>query len=58
MNDELANVQTGFRKGRGFRDPIVNIRWVIERAREWQKNIDCCLIHYAKAIDYVEHNIL
>ena len=58
MNQELPDVQAEFRKGREIRDQIVNIRWVIERAREWQKNIDCCLIHYAKAIDYVEHNIL
>ena len=55
MNWELPNVQGGFRKGRGTRDQIVNIRWVIEK-EEFQKNI--CFIDYAKAFDSVDHNKL
>ena len=58
MNRELADVQAGFRKGRGTRDPIVNIRWIIEKAREFQKNIYFCFIDYAKAFDCVDHNKL
>ena len=51
MNSELADVQTGFRKGRGTRDQIANIRWIIEKAREFQKNIYFCFVDYAKAFD-------
>ena len=51
MNRELPDVQAEFRKGRGTRDQIVNIRWVIEKAREFQKNICLCFIDYAKAFD-------
>ena len=58
MNCELPNVQAGFRKGRGTRDQIANIRWIIENAREFQKNIYFCFIDYAKAFDYVDHNKL
>ena len=56
MNHELPDVQAGFRKGRGTRDQISNIRWIIEKAREFQKNI--CFIDYAKAFDCVDHNKL
>ena len=56
LNHELPDVQTGFRKGRGTGDQIANIRWIIEKAREFQKNI--CLIDYAKAFDCVDHNKL
>ena len=56
MNHELPDVQTGFRKGRGNRDP--NIRWIIKKAQEFQKNIYFCFIDYAKALDYVDHNKL
>ena len=56
MNRELPDVQAGFRKGRGTRDQIANIRWIIEKAREFQKNI--CLIDYAKAFYCVDHNQL
>ena len=58
VNHELPNVQTGFRKGRGIRDQIANIRWIIEKAREFQKNIYFCFIDYAKAFDCVDHNKL
>ena len=58
MNRELPNVQAGFRKGRGTRDQIVNIRWIMEKAREFQKNIYFCFIDYAKVVDCVEHNKL
>ena len=58
MNCELPDVQAGFRKGRGTRDQIVNILWVIEKAREFQKNIYFCFIDYAKAFDCVNHNKL
>ena len=58
MNCELPDVQAGFRKGRGTRDQIANIRWIMEKAKEFQKNICFCFIDYAKAIDYVDHNIL
>ena len=54
MNHELPDVQAGFRKGRGTRDQIVNIRWVMEKAREFQKNIYFCFIDYAKAFDCVD----
>ena len=56
MNHELSDVQAGFRKGRGTRDQIANIRWIIEKAREFQKNIYFCFIDYAKAFDCVDHN--
>ena len=56
MNYELLDVQAGFRKGRETRDQISNILWIIEKAREFQKNIYFWLIDYAKAFDYVEHN--
>ena len=58
MNRELPNVQAGFRKGRGTRDKIANIRWIIEKAREFQKNIYFCFIVYTKAFDCVDHNKL
>ena len=58
MNGELPDVQTGFRKGRGTRDQIANIRWIMEKAREFQKNIYFCSIDYAKAFDCVDHNKL
>ena len=56
MNHELPDVQAGFRKGRGTRDQIANIRWIMEKAREFQKNIYFCFIDYAKAFDCVDHN--
>ena len=58
MNHELPDVQAGFRKGRGTRNQIANICWIIEKAREFQKNIYFCLIDYAKAFDCVHHNKL
>ena len=58
MNHELPNVQAGFRKGRGTRDQIANICWIIKKAREFQKNIYFCFIDYAKAFDCVDHNKL
>ena len=58
VNYELPGVQAGFRKGRGTRDQIVNIRWIIEKAREFQKNIYFCFIDHAKAFDCVDHNKL
>ena len=58
MNHELPDVQAGFRKGRGTRDQIANIRWIIEKAREFQINIYFCFIDYAKAFDCVDHNEL
>ena len=57
-NWELPDVQAGFRKGRGTRDQIANIRWIIEKARGFQKNIYFCLIDCAKAFDYMDHNKL
>ena len=61
MKQELSDVQAGFRKGRGIRDQIVNIHWIIEKAREFQKNIYLCFIDYTKAFDHrsqqtVEHS--
>ena len=56
MNCELPDVQAGFRKGRRTRDQIANIRWIIKKAREFQKNIDFCFIDYTKAFDCVDHN--
>ena len=58
MNRELSVVQAGFTKGRGTRDQIANICWIIEKAREFQKNIYYCFIGYAKAFDCVDHNKL
>ena len=58
VNRELPDVQAGFRKGRGTRYQIANIRWIIEKAREFQKNIYFCCIDYAKAFDCVDHNKL
>ena len=58
MKCELPDVEAGFRKGRGTRDQIANIRWIIEKAREFQKNIHFCSIDYATAFDSVDHNKL
>ena len=58
MNQELPDVQAGFRKGRGTRDQIANIDWIIKRARKFQKNIYFCFIDHAKAFDCVNHNEL
>ena len=58
MNRELPHVQAGFRKGRGTRDQIYNIQWIIKKAKEFQKNIYFCFIDYAKAFDSVDHNKL
>ena len=58
VNQELPDVQAGFRKGKGTRDQIANIHWIIEKAREFQKNIYFCFIDYAKAFDCVDHNKL
>ena len=56
VNQEISDIQAGFRKGRGTRDQITNIHWIIEKAREFQKNIYFCFIDYTKAFDYVNHN--
>ena len=58
VNFELPDVQAGFRKGRGTRDQIANIHWIIEKATEFQKNIYFCFIDYAQAFDCVDHNKL
>ena len=58
VNGELPDIQAGFRKGRGTRDQTANICWIIEKAREFQKNIDFCFIDYAKAFDCLNHNKL
>ena len=58
MNQELPDVSPAFRKGRGTRDQITNIYWIIEKAREFQKNIYICFIDYTKAFDCVDHNKL
>ena len=58
VNHELLDVQAVFRKGRRTRDQITNIHWIIEKVREFQKNIYFCFIDYAKAFDYVDHNKL
>ena len=55
---EIPDVQAGFRKGRGTRVQTANIRWIIEKAREFQKNIYFCFLDYAKAFDFVDHNTL
>ena len=56
MNHEIPDIQAGFRKGRATRDQIANIHWIMEKAREFQKNIYFCFIDYAKAFDCVDHN--
>ena len=56
VNHKIPDVQAGFRTGRGTRDQIANIHWIIEKAREFQKNIYFCFIDYAKAFDCVDHN--
>ena len=58
VNGEFSDVQAGFRKGRGTRDQIANIRWIMEKAREFQKNIYFCFTNYAEAFDHVDHNKL
>ena len=58
MNRELPDIQAGFREGRGTRDQIANVRWIIEKAREFQKNIYFCFLDYTKAFDCVDHNRL
>ena len=58
MNRELPDVQAGFRKGRRTRNQIANIHWIIEKIREFQKNIYFCFIDYAKVFDFVDHNKL
>ena len=58
MNCELPDAQTGFRKGTGTRDQIANIHWIIEKAREFQKNIYFCFLNFAKGFDYVDHHKL
>ena len=58
VNRELPDVQAGFRKGRGTRDQITNVHWIMEIAREFQKNIYFCFLDYAKAFDYVHHKKL
>ena len=58
VNHELPDVQAGFRKGRGTRDQIANIRWIMEKTREFQKKIDFCFIEYGKSFDCVDHNKL
>ena len=58
VNRELSNIQAGFRKGRGTRDQIANICWIVKKAREFQENIYFCFFVYAKAFDCVDHNKL
>ena len=58
VNRELPDIQAGFRKGRGTRDQIANIRWIIKKAKEFQKNIYFCFIDYVKTFDCVDHNKL
>ena len=58
MNPELPDIQAGFQKGKGSRDQIANICWIIEKPKEFQKNIKFCFIDYAKAFDCVDHNNL
>ena len=58
VNHEIPDVQAGFRKGRGIRDQIANICWIMEKAREFQKSIYVCFINYTKAFDCVDHNKL
>ena len=56
VNQEILDIQAGFRKGRGTKDQIANILWIIEKARELEKNIYLCFLDYTKAFDYVDHN--
>ena len=58
VNHKLPDIEVGFRKGRGTRDQIANICWIIEKSREFQKNICFCFIHYAEVFDSVDHNKL
>ena len=58
VNHDIPDIQARFRKGRGTRDQIANIRWIVEKAREFQKNIYFCFTDYANAFDYVDHNQL
>ena len=58
LNQELQDIQAGFSKGRGTRDQIANIRWINEKARDFQKHIYFCFIDYAKTFDYIDHNKL
>ena len=58
VNQELLDVQAGLRKGKRIRDQIVNVRWIIEKAREFQKNIHFCFVDYVKAFNCVDHNKL
>ena len=58
MNQEISDIQAGFRKGKGTRDQFANIHWIIKKAREFQKNIYFCLTDYAKAFDCVDHSKL
>ena len=58
LNQELPDIQAGFRKGRGTRDQIFNICWIMEKAKEFQENIDFCFIDYMRAFTYVNHNKL
>ena len=58
MNHELSDIQAGFKKGRGTRDKVAKIRWIMEKAREFQKKIYFCFMDYAKAFDCVDHNKL
>ena len=58
VNQEILDIQAGFRKGRGTKDQITNTRWIIEKARELEKNIYLCFLDYTKAFDYVDHNKL
>ena len=58
MNQKFPDVHIGFRKGRGNRDQIGNICWIMEKAKEFQKNIYFCFIDYAEAFDYMDHNIV
>ena len=58
VNQKLPDVQSGFRKGRGARDQIANIHWILEKTRVFQKNIYLCFIDYAKAFDCIDHDIL
>ena len=58
VNQELPNIQSGFRKGRGIRDQIANIHWIIEKAREFQKTISLCFKDYVKAFEVMDHDKL
>ena len=58
VNSEIPDIQAGLRRGRRIRDQIANILWIIEKSREFQKNIDLYFVEYTKAVDYVDHNKL